>query len=793
MSFDVPVTPRRVKVYELQQENWHDRDESDKLLLETKIFKEVQYQKQQDTLIVWTDPDEIDLALSFQEGEGCASIWEFVTAVQRHLGVDDNNSDDENNFLSGSYSLPSEPSLGNLADVERELIVASHSQYGRDSITRFIQETDYISKLIPLLEMAEDLESLQDLHALCRIMKLIILMNDNTILEQIILDEYIIGVVGILEYDPEFPTFKANHREYISDESRFKEVVPFPDENIKNKIKYTFRLQYLKDVVLARLLDDPTFSMLSSMIYFYQVDIITYLQQQDEFTSALFGIFKPTQSDDDEQQELQKKRNAVQFIHQFCQTAKNLRAAQRSFLYSNFIKQNLFEVIEFALRDEVAQVRISGTELVLAIIDHDPSLVRSAVLKTSKSQDSIVDILVNLLLNERDCGVTSQVSEAIQVLLDPTSGQSLDMLQKSGTDLLLRQRTEDPEVEMFLDRFYDKSVKQLFKSLSDLDKSSTNMARIPPNEAILWSCLCELACAFIKLHGYRSRTFLIESNVLLNMNRLLENKKNKTLRLSVLRCFRQCLSTNDEFYYRFLTKNKLFGPIVKLFVEVGFKNNLLNSACLEFFEFVKVGSAKTEYQRNMKTIVVHIVESYRESLNLLAQIDTVKSLLARYDELTTGSVTPSDANEHAKLSIKLSGQWNDLRDMESHEEDYFNTSDNEDESEEVGKNHSNAETNPTEESNNTDQDIVGMNTPDEKETASLLPLKALGEKRRRAEDERREEEEEEDELGKLSVNNKKKKKPINNNNNSGLDKKSQNGVKKSLSKIAFAFGTKRLK
>ena len=64
------------------------------MLLETKIQKDDGYQKQQgrldsamsgalfadyviatDTLIVWTEPNGVDMALSFQEAEGCAAIW----------------------------------------------------------------------------------------------------------------------------------------------------------------------------------------------------------------------------------------------------------------------------------------------------------------------------------------------------------------------------------------------------------------------------------------------------------------------------------------------------------------------------------------------------------------------------------------------------------------------------------------------------------------------------------------------------------------------------------------------
>lgn len=40
----------------------------------------------EDTLIVWTEPHtNLDIALSFQDAEGCDDIWGFICEVQRHL------------------------------------------------------------------------------------------------------------------------------------------------------------------------------------------------------------------------------------------------------------------------------------------------------------------------------------------------------------------------------------------------------------------------------------------------------------------------------------------------------------------------------------------------------------------------------------------------------------------------------------------------------------------------------------------------------------------------------------
>ena len=38
-----------------------------------------------ETLIVWTEPDGVDYALSFQEAEGCSEVWNFISEVQQHM------------------------------------------------------------------------------------------------------------------------------------------------------------------------------------------------------------------------------------------------------------------------------------------------------------------------------------------------------------------------------------------------------------------------------------------------------------------------------------------------------------------------------------------------------------------------------------------------------------------------------------------------------------------------------------------------------------------------------------
>ena len=54
-------------------------------ILSCRVRGQDVYQRQQETLIVWTELDGTDFALSFQDVEGCSEVWEFITEVQKHL------------------------------------------------------------------------------------------------------------------------------------------------------------------------------------------------------------------------------------------------------------------------------------------------------------------------------------------------------------------------------------------------------------------------------------------------------------------------------------------------------------------------------------------------------------------------------------------------------------------------------------------------------------------------------------------------------------------------------------
>ncbi|KAM7206886.1 putative suppressor of mek1 protein [Naviculisporaceae sp. PSN 640] len=664
---------KRVKVYELRNNDWFDRgtgfcvatmvtlengskeprviveseDQPERLLLETKIIKDDGFQKQQDTLIVWTD-NGVDMALSFQEADGCALIWRFIDSIQQTYqtaiggpgmqegyapgsaqgylltsdSTDDGLEDDLAIDMPHTVQLPP-PELGTLADLDNNMRAMSASPSGRDALAKAIMSDDYIGKLVALVEMAEDLESLPDLHRLCNIMKTILLLNDTGVIEHAVSDENVLGVVGAMEYDPDYPTHKANHRQWLSSQGHYKEVVAIEDVTIRKKIHQTYRLQYLKDVVLARIIDDPTFSVLNSLIFFNQVDIVQHLQSNGSFLHDLFAIFA-----NPAEHQLRKKE-AVLFIQQCCAIAKNIQPPARQSLYNNFLAHGLLRVINFGLRNMDVSVRVGATDILVSLIDHDPQMIRHTIYRQiQEKQPPLTDTLIDLLLVEVDLGVKSQISESLKVLLDPASGLPPEARAEfmAGGGRVRGQPPIDPQQELFLTYFYENSASRLFKPILELGKKSNKIT--VANEGV-FGYLNDTLCFYLRQHHHRSKYFVLQHNIPQQLVNLLYCKE-KHLQLVAIRFFRQLVVLQDEFYIKHLAEKNILGPVLDVLIKTLPRDNLLCSACLELFGLVN--------KENIKELIKNLVENHREKIASLAYLDTFRDMLHRYDQ-TDGFTT----------------------------------------------------------------------------------------------------------------------------------------------------------
>jgi protein phosphatase 4 regulatory subunit 3 len=580
--------------------------------------------------------------------------------------------------FSNCITLP-DPELGNLPDIEHVIRIASGSQTGRESLSKFLLREDYVAKIIPLVEMSEDLESLQDLHKLCNVMKSLILLNDNAIIEHLVSDDIITGVVGALEYDPDFPTHKANHRQYLNDTTRYKEVVPIRDQVIQQKIRNTWRLQYLKDVVLARIIDDPTFSVLNSIIFFHQVEIVQHLQGNAPFLDELFSVFEVESPHTD------RREDAVHFIHQSAAIAKNLQAPTRNNLFSDFIGHGLLEVITFAITHPNPSMRTTGIDILVALLDHDPLMMRGYMLRAvHDKRPPLTDTMIELLHTETDLGVKNQLADAIKILLDPHAPGQEPPINRTGVELISKN-SRPPQIspsqaanEQFAQDHFDGSCKTLFRPLRDI-RERTSMHDLSYQEVSLHTHLVEILTYFVRSHSTRSRHFVLSEQLPAQVALLLQVSQ-KSLKLTALKFFRTCISLQDQFYVKQMMLNNTFKLILDIVIQTMPRDNLLNSACLEMFEYVK--------RESIKTVILHVVEKYRDKLKDITYVDSFQNLMNRYDQMQADNVDvdhtlfrePEESTPPPTMRSRVNGgqRYQGIKEMDTEQEDYFNASDDDD-------------------------------------------------------------------------------------------------------------------
>ena len=227
---------------------------------------------------------------------------------------------------------------------------------------------------------------------------------------------------------------KASYRQFFQDVAKFRQVVEIRDPSIRTKIHQLFRVQYLRDVVLARMLDDGTFGILNGFVFFTQVDIINYIQNNDMFLNELLSGFRDDRpstpvplSDSTPEVPLdEKRRDIVLLLNQLMVLGKGVQLPSRLALYRNLIDKGLLFAVEWAFRRSEAQLLHAGAEILTLAVELDVSAVRVHILKEDEAKRrTLVLEMIYLLGHTRNLGLLSQVGDSLRTLLDTSSDEGV--------------------------------------------------------------------------------------------------------------------------------------------------------------------------------------------------------------------------------------------------------------------------------------------------------------------------------------------------------------------------------
>uniref|UniRef100_K7G2X5 Protein phosphatase 4 regulatory subunit 3B n=1 Tax=Pelodiscus sinensis TaxID=13735 RepID=K7G2X5_PELSI len=716
-------TRRRVKVYTLNEDRqWDDRGtghvsstyverlkgmsllvraESDgSLLLESKINPNTAYQKQQDTLIVWSEAENYDLALSFQEKAGCDEIWEKICQVQGkdpsvEVTQDLIDESEEERFeempeTSHLIDLPT-CELNKLEEIADLVTSVLSSPIRREKLALALENEGYIKKLLQLFQVCENLENTEGLHHLYEIIRGILFLNKATLFEVMFSDECIMDVVGCLEYDPALAQPKR-HREFLTKTAKFKEVIPITDSELRQKIHQTYRVQYIQDIILPTpsVFEENFLSTLTSFIFFNKVEIVSMLQEDEKFLSEVFAQLTDEATDDD------KRRELVNFFKEFCAFSQTLQPQNRDAFFKTLAKLGILPALEIIMGMDDLQVRSAATDIFSYLVEFSPSMVREFVMQEAQQSDDDI-LLINVVIEQMICDTDPELGGAVQLmgllrtLIDPENMlATANKTEKSEflnffynhcmhvlTAPLLANTSEDKcEKDCPLShlKYLWSDICQVSRShiphylyilciLSDAVVGSNKSNTVCPDNyqtAQLLALILELLTFCVEHHTYHIKNYIMNKDLLRRVL-VLMNSKHTFLALCALRFMRRIIGLKDEFYNRYITKGNLFEPVINALLDNGTRYNLLNSAVIELFEFIRV--------EDIKSLTAHIVENFYKALESIEYVQTFKGLKTKYEQ--------EKDRQNQKLnsvpSILRSNRFRrDARALEEDEEMWFN-------------------------------------------------------------------------------------------------------------------------
>ncbi|CDO94071.1 unnamed protein product [Kluyveromyces dobzhanskii CBS 2104] len=682
-----------------------DEDADDQVLLKSRLERNIEYQRQEETLIVWKDLNGQDIALSFEESVGCDSLCEYICFVQKNIETrislvavrsTDDGIGSVHEIITGPVNLPSNEenqTEDSLLEALKILNENTSFDYLRNETIQFVINDHYLSILIKSFNQSERSKLYRNLLLLSNIIKTLILFNSKEIVEEMINEENFLSICGILEYDTEFPKSKLNHRQYLNDkEPKFKEMVPISDQSIKLMITQNFRLQFLKDVVLVRFLDDQSFTFISDLMLSYQNSIIDFLQEDgNNFINQVISMYT---SEENSNITPDKRRDGIKLLHECVQLSQNLNSIEKTLFYKFLIKKGLFQVIQFAFNMETNNdVRILATHIIVGLIEHDIQLIQSVQndeVSSLKDQNaniqstdmSLLLILTKILLTDKSPGLREQSFQALVSLLDPEDyivddfqnhDDSIDTRIDNMLQIQNGKNRDEPDTDRnserfqlaeYLQRFYKQVAPTLFHCF--IDKS----VNLHSYDQQLLIKLVKLLNLMIQGHEASiSRRFILENGILIKLISLASNTYILQLRLAAVRCFKNVVFLNDDFYLRYLIGKNLFDPVFQVFKENLHEDNIANSTILDFLKSLNAELKVVEDEdrslignkssRNFLLLNKYICGRYGDLLQSANYVTFTQEMMDTYNEemqrLPSISTTETsfDENDNTTLEVEV--------------------------------------------------------------------------------------------------------------------------------------------
>ncbi|NXQ46987.1 P4R3B phosphatase, partial [Catharus fuscescens] len=510
--------------------------------------------------------------------------------------------------------------LGEIADLVTSVCL---SRIHKGKLALALRNEGYIPKLLQLFQVCERVKNTEGLHLLFEIVRGILYLDKAILFEVMFSDECILDVVGCLEYDPCLAQ-PGWHRESLTKRAKLQEVIPTRDPELRQKIHQASRAQYIQAIIMPNPSDfeEGFLSNLNSFISSSKEEILHGLQKDEEFLPEVFAQLTNEATTGEQQCELMK------FFKEFCAFSFMLPEKRDEFLQT-LAKLGFLPTLEMLMGVDDLQVRSAATDILSYLAEFSPAMVQEFVMQEARQSENDTQLIIQVIRqlicsSDPEFGGDNQLMEILQALIDP------EKMLATASNL---------EVFEFLDIFYDRYIHVLTAPLLTVTseecyeivysiyffvqlKELISLVDNYQTAEILASVL-ELLSFCVERHKYHMKNYIMNKDFL-RRTLVLMKSKHKFLALCALRFMRRIIGLKDELYNRYITLGNLFEPVVNAVLDSRNRCNLLNSALLELFEFIRM--------EDIQFLISHIVENFSDALESLKYIHTFQELKTKYEQ-----------------------------------------------------------------------------------------------------------------------------------------------------------------
>eukprot|EP00916_Digyalum_oweni_P020426 GHVL01034007.1.p1 GENE.GHVL01034007.1~~GHVL01034007.1.p1 ORF type:complete len:749 (+),score=91.88 GHVL01034007.1:46-2292(+) len=611
-----------------------------------------------DSIITWRMEDNAHYALSFQTKSFSKDVADFINAASTQ------EEDGEDHPLS-QLTMPAFATVGKITDIlERAVSLKDKQILAQECANR-----EFLRKWGEVFYASEDLGEEKILKTMYHGVKRMFLLSCSKLIERLISPEFWNQTFGCLQYDSFLPQSQwTNHRHFLKDCARFSEPVPYNNEELVERIHFNYRLMYVKDVVLSRVLDDPAFATLNTMIY--------------TNTSFILSKFLSPNLLDALCKCLSEDFQCLVCVHSLLFHAKSfMTPLKRDELYRELISRGLFETVlkymngdcsgaqlwskwrkesinhwkerfkskcgyndtgqENADEDSPNNHNDTNNHTYVNDIDDKADLLYPAPNAMSVCVEILsfcvmhnAQHLRNFIIEEHRhkrsvplsggssvVGDTKAPSETLMCIIKVMIHSQDQGIQAQCCDILTQILNLEGVSELDKDdcllALYDHGAIELMVQAISNRPSPQMTPEQEENLNFAKQLICEILSFCVQKHTYRIKYYVLRHNVAEKVSKLC-GRQPRHVALAAIRYLRACVALEDDFYNKYLAKNCLFYPVIELLKSTlgrtssGKQNGgLIQSSLLSLFDVIA--------SKKVKTLVQHICQNFMGDVESLSQ------------------------------------------------------------------------------------------------------------------------------------------------------------------------------